>query len=65
MAASINVTDLDPEQRRQLGIRAARETGLSKDDIRGWALKVLAVMATLSRTERNRVLRHALKVNAI
>jgi hypothetical protein len=63
--ASINLNDLDPEQRKQLGIRKPRETASSKDELRGWSLKVLALMANLSRAERERVLRHALKVNKV
>ena len=47
------------------GIRKQRESTFSKDQLRGWSLKVLALMANLSRTERERVLRHALKVNKV
>jgi hypothetical protein len=65
MPASIHLDDLDPEQRKQLGIRKPRETAFSKDDLRGWALKTLALMASLSRAERDRVLKHALKVNRV
>jgi hypothetical protein len=65
MAATLNNDDIDPEQRKQLGIRKPRETAFSKDELRGWALKVLALMANLSRTERVRVLRHVLKVNKV
>ena len=65
MAATLNNDDIDPEQRKQLGIRKPRETAFSKDELRGWALKVLALMANLSRTERERVLRHVLKVNKV
>ena len=66
MPATINLDDIDPAQRKQLGIRKPREvTSISKDEQRGWALKVLALMANLSRIERERVLRHALKVNKV
>jgi hypothetical protein len=65
MAATLNLDDLTPEQRRELGIRKPRETAFSKDDLRGWSLKILACMASLSRAERDRVLRHALKVNKV
>jgi hypothetical protein len=65
MAATINLGDIDPEQRKQLGIRKPRETTFGKDELRGWALKVLALMANLSRAERERVLKHALKVNKV
>jgi hypothetical protein len=64
--ATINLDDIDPEQRKQLGIRKPREAAsISKDELRGWSLKVLALMANLSRTERERVLKHALKVNRV
>jgi hypothetical protein len=63
--ATINLDDIDPEQRKQLGIRKPRESSFSKDELRGWALKVLALMANLTRSERERVLRHALKVNKV
>jgi hypothetical protein len=65
MPATINLDDIDPEQRKQLGIRKQRESTFSKDELRGWSLKVLALMANLSRTERERVLKHALKVNKV
>ena len=51
--------------RKRLGIRKPRESGFNKDELRGWSLKVLALMANLTRTERERVLRHALKVNKV
>jgi hypothetical protein len=65
MPASINLDDIDPERRKQLGIPKPRETAFSKDGLRGWSLKILALMANLSRTERERVLRHALKVDKV
>ena len=51
--------------RKRLGIRKPRETAFTKDELRGWSWKVLALMANLTRTERERVLRHALKVNQV
>jgi hypothetical protein len=65
MAASIHLDDLTPDQRKQLGVSAPRQSDFSKEECRSWALKILASMATLSRAERDRVLKHALKVNAI
>jgi hypothetical protein len=65
MRATINLDELDAEQRKQLGIRKPRETQFSKEELRGWSLKILAVMANLSRAERDRVLRHAQRVNKI
>jgi hypothetical protein len=65
MRATINLDELDAEQRKQLGIRKPRETQFCKDELRGWALKVLALMANLTRAERDRVLKHSLRVNKI
>jgi hypothetical protein len=31
--------------RKRLGIRKPRESGFNKDELRGWSLKVLALMA--------------------
>ena len=55
MPASINLDDIDPEQRKKLGIRKPCETAFSKDELRGSSLKILALMANLSRAERERV----------
>ena len=63
--ASIHIDDLSPEQRKHLGVKAPRQTDFTKEEMRSWALKVLAAMAGLSRAERDRVLKHALKVNQI
>ena len=65
MAASIHVDDLSPDQRKQLGVRVPRQGDFSKEECRAWALKILASMSTLSRVERDRVLKQALKVNAV
>jgi hypothetical protein len=65
MAATINADDMTPDQRKQLGIRLPRQSDFSKEELRSWALKTLASMASLTRQERDRVLKHALKVNSI
>jgi hypothetical protein len=65
MPASINAADLSPDQKKELGIRAERQTRFTQDEVRGYALKVLALMANLTRAERARVLRHAQKVNKV
>jgi len=36
MAATIPYEDLTPEQRRQLGVRAPRQTDFMKEDMRSW-----------------------------
>jgi hypothetical protein len=65
MSAAIHLDDLAPEQRKALGVRAPRKTTFTQEDVRSWALKVLAAMAGLSRQERERVLRHASKINRV
>jgi hypothetical protein len=65
MAASINIDDLSPDQRKQLGVHTPRSTDFSKEECRAWSLKILAAMASLSRAERDRVLKHAVKVNTV
>jgi hypothetical protein len=63
MAATMNVNDLPPELRKQLKIRAPRS--FSKESVRSWSLKTLAVLAELSQDQRRRVLEHALRVNRL
>ncbi len=65
MSASIHADDLTTDQRKQLGVRAPRETAFNMEAVRSWALKILGGMAPLSRAERDRVLKHALKVNRV
>jgi len=61
----ININDLTPEQRRDLGLRLPRQQKFNKEDVRRWALKTLALLAALSQDERARVLEHAKRVNSI
>lgn len=63
MAATLNVNDLPPAMLKQLGIRKPRSKGFSKESVRSWSLKTLAVLADLSQDQRRRVLEHAVKVN--
>jgi hypothetical protein len=65
MPATINLGDIPPEQRKEMGLKKPRESAFSKEELRGWSLKVLALMANLTRSERERVLRHPLKVNKV
>ena len=65
MPATIPLEDLTTEQRKQLGVLTPRQSKFSKEACRSWALKILASMASLSRQERDHVLKHALKVNAV
>jgi hypothetical protein len=64
--ASLNAADLSPEQRKALGIKAPRGNGrLNKEKVRSWALRILAEMESLTQQERDRVLKHATRVNSI
>jgi hypothetical protein len=65
MAASIHLDDLDPDDRKRLGIETPREVQFSKEELRGWALKILALMSGLTRAQRDRVLKHATRVNSV
>lgn len=62
---TVNAADIPPEVRKQLGIRAPRQQRFNKESVRSNALRVLAVVANLTQEQRQRVLRHALNVNAI
>lgn len=65
MPATMHVDDLPPALRKQLGISRPRQTAFSKDRVRTWSLKTLAVLAELTQDQRRRVLEHALKVNRL
>jgi hypothetical protein len=65
VAAEINVNDLGPEVRRKLGVKKTRQTKFSAERVRGWSLRILGQMAGLTRQQRARVLRHALRVNKV
>lgn len=62
---SINVNELTPKQRRDLGIRKTREQVLKADDIRGYAIAALNQLRDLSRNERKRVISHMTKMNDV
>jgi hypothetical protein len=68
--ARVDLADIPDDVREKLGLPASTSTSgrrrrLTKDDIRGHALRVLAVVAGLSKADRGRVLDHARKVNAL
>jgi hypothetical protein len=65
MPATINLDDLDPEQRKQLGIKKPRENTFGKEEVRSRSLKILALMASLPSAQRQRVLKHAERVNKV
>lgn len=66
----IKAEDLTPEQRKALGLveymaRSRKQQGISKDRVRGEAIRVLAAVAGLTQQQRDRVLRHALALNKV
>lgn len=65
MAATLNVNDLPPAMLKQLGIAKPRKQSFSKEAVRSWSLKTLALLAELSQDQRRRVLEHAMKVNRL
>lgn len=65
MATKIKFEDLDPAQRKAMGVRKPRETEFSAEDVRAHAIRCLAAIAGLTQAERDRVLKHALKMNKL
>ncbi|MGH7177242.1 MAG: hypothetical protein ACREJC_07675 [Tepidisphaeraceae bacterium] len=65
MRKPIHAYELTPATRRKLGIKTPRSSQFSKDQVRTWALKVLAAIADLKQDQRRRVLDHALRVNRL
>ena len=65
MTASIDVNDLTPDQRKDLGLTKRREQTFTKEDVRTHSLAVLNLIRHLTRGERARVLKHAEKLNSI
>lgn len=61
----LSLDDLPADQLKKLGIRPPRRHAFTKQTVRSWSLKVLALMAELSQDQRRRVLDHALKVNRL
>lgn len=69
----MNINDLNPETIEKLGLkkehrqanRKPREQKFSKEQVRSNAIKVLAVIAGLNQSERERVLQHAIKLNSV
>jgi hypothetical protein len=63
--AAVHLDDLTPGRRKQLGLPSPRKGKFTAEAVRSWALKTLAAMAALSRDERERVLKHAVKINRV
>jgi len=65
MAATMRYEDLPPELLKQLNVRRPRQASFSKESVRSWSLKALAMMSGLTQDQRRRVLEHAMKVNRL
>lgn len=63
---TLNIRDLPPELRKQLGLQAPRRPrSMTKDEIRTAAIRVMHVMADLTPAERRRVIAQAAKLNEV
>jgi hypothetical protein len=63
---SISMADLPDEMQAFVKATGPRKgPSLSMDKVRGHALEVLFPIRSLSKVQRDRVLRHALKVNKV
>ena len=61
----IDLDDLTPAQRRELGIRKPRQQALVQEDIRSYAIAALYPLRDLTRNERRRVLAQMAKMNNV
>jgi hypothetical protein len=59
----LSLDDLPAATRQRLGLKKTRTTQFPKDQVRTWAIRVLAVVADLTPDQRRRVLQHAAKLN--
>jgi hypothetical protein len=64
-APTINPKELDKETRKAIGVSIPRENAFTAEEVATNALKCLAAIAGLTRQQRDRVLRHASKLNRI
>lgn len=60
---SLNIEDLDAETLKKLGLSKPRRFTFLAEHERQFAIKVLNVISGLKQSERDRVLRRALKMN--
>lgn len=71
MPGTISAGELPPDVRKQIEaktgarVRASKRRSMTLDQVRTAAIRVLAVVAELTPAERERVLRHAGKMNDV
>ena len=59
----LNIEDLDPETLKKIGLSKPRKYTFLAEHERQYAIKVLNVISALKQSERDRVLRRAIKMN--
>lgn len=60
---SLNIEDLDAETIKKLGLSKPKKYTFLAEHERQYAIKVLNVISNLKQSERDRVLRRAMKMN--
>ena len=65
----LSIDDLPPELqkglRKRLGIPSERTVKFTMEDVRSYALGVLAVIKGLTQSQRERVLNQSIKINKV
>jgi hypothetical protein len=62
---SLRASELSLDMIKQVGLKLPRKNSFTKESVRSWSLKSLALLPELSQDQRRRVLEHALKVNRL
>lgn len=62
--ARLTVDDLDDDTRKRIGVKKERKT-FPMEAVRRYALEALYPLRGLDKGQRERVLKHALKVNRV
>ena len=60
---SVNIEELDAETIKKLGLSKPKKYTFLAEHERQYAIKVLNVISSLKQSERDRVLRRAMKMN--
>ena len=65
MPKAIKASELDPELRKQLGISNRKSRNVTMEQVRQESIGVLNQIRHLTKSQRERILKHALKVNEV